>query len=108
MDTSNWTVEDYKAFALLYAAHVDGELHDDEMEMIEEVVGKERASKINKEGKKLSDYECLQVLSDKREKFYPGENGKEMLLSELSDLFAADGNFSQFEKAVLRNLKRAI
>ena len=66
-------------------------------------------SKIEESIQKIwRDEERFKSVPDKREKFYPGENGKEMLLSELSDLFAADGNFSQFEKAVLRNLKRAI
>ncbi|MFY0671778.1 MAG: TerB family tellurite resistance protein [Bacteroidia bacterium] len=108
MDTTNWTQEHYRAFALTYAAYVDGSFNEDEREMIIQEVGGEIAQEINKQGKKLSDYECLQILQGEREKFYQGTEGKEKLLGELSELFNTDGEFSQLEKVVLRNLKRLL
>ncbi|MGB0431991.1 MAG: hypothetical protein ACPGLV_16070 [Bacteroidia bacterium] len=108
MDTSTWNHDDYKAFAMIYAAYVDGTINEDERELIIHEVGGDRAKKINKEGKKLSDYQCLQVLEREREKFYAGTEGKSQLLSELEEMFKTDGEFSQFEKVVLHNLERLL
>ena len=46
MNTDNWTLEDYKAFAMIYAAYVDGTFHEEELEMIIGKVGDERAHRI--------------------------------------------------------------
>lgn len=108
MDISNWTKDDYRTFVLLYAANVDGELQEEEMELIESLEGEKRVKEIHKIASKLSDYECLNLFENEREKYYPGEAGKEELLKELSTLFKSDGKFTQFEQVVLRNLKRVL
>ncbi len=108
MNTSNWIKDDYLAFALNYAAYVDGAISDEERDMIIEEVGGERAKKIQREGKKLSDYECLQILENERENHFPGEDGKKQLLDEISQLFNIDGNFSQLENVVIHQLNRLL
>jgi hypothetical protein len=108
MDTSNWTHDDYKAFALTYAAYIDSDFTVEERESIIHEVGGDRAKMIDRLGKNLSDYECLQLLQKERERFYPGANGKTELLGELKSLFKTDGDFSQLEKVVLHHLERLL
>lgn len=108
MDTSSWTKDDYKGFVLLYAASIDATVQEDELEMIVKVLGAERTKKLQKESAKLSDYESLQIIEDKRAEFYPGEHGKTQLLEEIVALFKVDGEYSQFEQVIARNLERVL
>jgi len=108
MDTSNWNKEDYQAFALIYAANVDSEVLEPEEEAIVEMVGKERADRIQRVSKTLSDFETLQVLEGERHRFYPGAEGKEQLLNEVKVLFKSDGKYSQLEQVIAHNLKRLL
>lgn len=108
MNTTDWTAEDYKALVLIYAANVDAEVQEEEEEVIVAEVGGERATRMKKAVAKLSDYEMLQVLEEERNRFYPGEEGKKILLAEVKELFKADGVYSQVEQVIARNLERLL
>lgn len=108
MHTTDWTAEDYKAFALIYAANVDAEVQEEEEDAIIAEVGGERAKRIKKAASKLSDYEVLQVLEKERTRFYPGAEGKKALMDEIKELFKSDGDYSQIEQVIARNLERLL
>ena len=108
MDTANWTKDDYKGFVLLYAASVDAEVREEELDMIKGILGEERTKKLQKGVSKLSDYEYLQLIEDLRPTYFPGSEGKAQLLGEVVALFKSDGDYSQFEQVIARNLKRLL
>jgi len=108
MDTTNWTHDDYKAFALIYAASVDSEVQEEEDEMILQLIGAERTKSIRRASANLSDYEHLQLLEGERHRFYPGDDGKKQLLAEIEELFKVDGDYSQLEQVISHNLARLL
>lgn len=108
MNTADWTKKDYLAFALLYASSIDAEVDEDELALIDQVVGHDVSVNIHKSMKNLSDYECLLTIENERSKFFPGEDGKEALLAELEQLFKADGHFAQIEQMALYHLRRVL
>ncbi|MBI1183762.1 hypothetical protein GC194_05800 [bacterium] len=108
MDVNSWEKDEYNAFVLLYAAYADGELNEDEIAFIESLVGPEKAQAMDRFGSKLSDYECLSIIEDLRERHYPGEEGKQNLLDELKELFRTDGKYSQIEREILHTLRRVL
>lgn len=108
MNTADWTKKDYLAFTLLYASSVDSEVGEEELELIDQLVGHDVTVHIHKAMKNLSDYECLLTIENERAKFYPGEDGKEAVLAELEQLFKADGHFAQIEQVALYHLKKVL
>lgn len=108
MDSQNWTQDDYRTFVLLYAASVDANLDEDEMAFIEERSQHHNVKEIQRFSDKLSDIECLEIIEAKRDEFYPGETGKNQLMSELTALCKSDGVFSQLEHVVLKGLNRVL
>lgn len=108
MDTAHWTKDDFTGFVLLYAASVDAEVQEDELDMIRKLLGEERTKELQKAGKNFSDYEYLQFIESERPNYFPGEEGKAQLMAEIIALFKSDGEYSQFEQVVARNLKRLL
>ena len=106
--TDNWTKEEFKAFLMLYIANADLKVSNDEVFAILDTVDEEAYSKLVMIHSKCNDYECITIIKENRDKHFPGEEGKEILLNELTKIAHADDKFSVYEENMIRSLKRLI
>lgn len=107
-DVKNWTREKYHAFFLVYAAHADLQVNEEEKLFIYHKVGEKNYRFAEDIYKEHSDYENLQLIIEGRKYFYPGEDDKQRLESEMKTLFAANHNYDTLEENLLRALNKVL
>lgn len=106
--TSNWSKDDYLAFLLLYMAEVDLETHRKELLYIANEIGVARLHEIEPQVEKCNDYQCIEIITELRDRYYPGEKGKDELLEEVRQLCNADGQYTEMEQAASMYLKKLL
>ncbi|MBC8342930.1 MAG: hypothetical protein ISR55_02335 [Bacteroidetes bacterium] len=106
INTTNWTYDDFLAFALLYAANADIDIANKEKMLIIEKVGREKYALASQSFNKCNDYERLQLILSLKQRFYPNEEDKEKVIRNVKEMFLADGKFEHIEKNLLLSLRR--
>jgi len=102
----DWSKEDFLALTLQYAAGADLNISTDERDFMQSRCGKEHCEKAKAFSKDKSDYEIIQVLTQMKETFFPGEKGTSTLKGHLVSLFNADHDYSHLEHNLMRGLDR--
>jgi hypothetical protein len=102
----NWTKEDFLALLLCYAANADMNISEEEAEVIVSKAGAQHFRKAKATFKKLSDNETIEMILALKDKYFPGENGKEILHKELQAVFEADGHVDSTERMIAFGLER--
>ena len=103
-DHINWSEEEFKAYLCLYAAESNFEIHADEKSLIDSKFSAETIEKIKEETDDLNDYQRSQIIAG-----YIKENNQEKLdemLSEIKEVYFADGKFDQYEQSIYNMLKK--
>lgn len=103
-NTEDWIKEDLLALILCYASKADMHISKSEVELIIEKAGKTHYDKAKEVFKNHSDHEVIELIVALKERFYPGEDGKEQIDKHLIDLFKADGNEDQMERMIRMGL----
>ena len=103
---NNWIQEDFLALALRYAAEADLNISADERDFMQNRCGKEHCEKAKAFSEGKSDYEIIQVLTEMKETFFPGEEGTNTLKGHLLGLFKADDDYSHLEHNLMLGLDR--
>lgn len=103
-----WDTEEFKAFLMIHLANVDFKISAEELELIIGQVGEERYRRVNKTWEQYNDFECLSIIQNLKEKFYPGETGKSQLIEEMISLAQADEKMDLNEKMLIHTLKRLL
>ena len=106
--TDIWTEEEFKAFLLLYIAKADLKVSNQEIFMILDLVDEDSFKRIEMIHSRQSDIECITLIKEQKEKHFPGEQGKDHLISEVTKLALSDDKFSVYEQNLIRSLKRLI
>lgn len=101
-----YTKDEFITFLLLYAAHADAEFTQEEKDMILDHANGETYQKIYDDFVDKNDYQAIQTILSYRDKYFPSEEAKTELLSDVKDMFCADGEFSSFEREILHLLQR--
>ena len=97
-DHTNWSEEEFKAYLCLYAAESNFEIHSK--------FSSETIEKIKEETDDLNDYQRSQIIAAYiKEKDYNQEKLDEML-SEIKEVYFADGKFDQYEQSIYNMLKK--
>jgi hypothetical protein len=84
------------------------EVTDTELDLICKQVGQACYEKVLPTLKSQSDYQNLQLILELRNKFYPGDSGKEELLATARKIFETDGKFSEMERIYDKGLRRLL
>jgi len=103
---NTWNQEEFLAFTLLYAAHVDIEFSEEEKTKIQSLVDKSTYEEIYSQFNDMSDYKALEVILSYKGLYYPTHDRKAQLLAEIESLFEADGDYSVMEKELLNFLEK--
>ncbi|MDX1477090.1 MAG: hypothetical protein R3301_05260 [Saprospiraceae bacterium] len=103
-----WSREEFLAFLLLYAAHIDAEYTPEEQAFIHQQIDPAHLQQVESEFKQMSDYELLQVIRAYEGNYYPSPRHKEEILNQVRALFRADGAMSIEESSLLMMLKKLL
>jgi|TARA_B110000967_G_C18593549_1_gene415683 hypothetical protein len=102
----NWTEIEFKAYLCLYAADSNFEYNADERELIESKFDIRTIEKVKSETDDLDDHQRSSIISQYiRLKKYNQKNIDEML-SEIEEVYLADGIFDKYEQSIFRMLKK--
>lgn len=102
---TTWNKKEFKAYVLLYCSQADFSEDNSERGLIVSKVGKENYNHIHEEIEKDNDYVRIQkiISTAKRLDYRP-----DLLLTEMKQVFFADGEFDVLEHNMLLSLQRLI
>jgi len=103
---NTWNQNEFVAFALLYAAHIDIDFTEEEKEQIKSLVDEDTYDELYNLFIGMSDYKALETILSYKGLYYPTQDRKAELLSKMKQLFEADGDFSIMEKELLQFLEK--
>lgn len=103
---NTWNQDEFLAFTLLYAAHVDIDFSIEEKERITKLVNQETYDQLYAKFNDMSDYKALETILSYKGLYFPTPDRKRELLSQLQLLFESDGDFSVMEKGLLLFLEK--
>ena len=104
MDSMN--SQTFLALLLLYVSGIEGSLNDDELDFMRKEVGDDAMHEAERIYRHHSEFELIDLLQKTKERHYPGSVGTDVLMRELTNYFESDGDFSNWEKAIARVLKK--
>lgn len=105
---TNWTKAEFKAYLLAYCAQSDYIETEEEKDFILDLVSSDVYKSVHYELKRDNDYQSIQKIQYNIEKFNYSNNEMETLLSDIKNLFMADGNIDVLENNLFRALKKII
>ena len=105
---SDWTYNQFLAYLLLYAAHSDTKITDQEKEMIFARAGTHNYHHVKTRFDHANDYERLQVILGFRESYFPDDYSKNKLLDDMYTLLLSDYEYSVVEKSFFMCIRRLL
>ena len=98
--------EEFLIYTSLYAAYVDFNLSDEEIQWMNKRFGKSNVDRISKKFLVQSEFTNLNTIQENKDKFFPGPQGTIDLLNFMKELFTVDGDFSLLEQISFSFLSR--
>lgn len=106
--TTNWTHEELKGYMLLYCAHADFIVSQEEKEYIKSKVGVEKYRKIRKEFDEDNDYQQIQKIHNTIERLDYSKEEIDEAFKSIKKLFLSDGEMDILEQNIYRGLKHLL
>ena len=103
--TTTWTHEELKGYILLYCAHADFNVSQEEKEYIKSKVGLEKYHSIRKEFDNDNDYQQIQKITATIERFEYSKEEIDDTFHSIKRLFLLDGEMDILEQNIYRGLK---
>lgn len=100
----NWTYEEFIAFTMLYASFEDGEISDDEAEIISEKIGKETYRKLRKVLDSNINFDNIEIILELKDKYIKTDEDLESLFVAIDKIIEVDGEVTQFEKDMINSI----
>lgn len=102
------TLEDFKSFIMLCAASSDYNISEEEHQFILQTIPENRYKSLKRIVDRCSDFECIGIIADNKDKFLPDQESKNKLMDEMQALFHSDHNYSTLERNMFIALKRIL
>lgn len=106
--TTTWTPQELKAYMLLYCAHADFVVSEEEKEFIKSKVNDEAYKRIRSEFDKDNDYQRIQKIDHTIDRLNFSREEIDNLFESIKSLFLADGEFDLLEENIYRGLKHLL
>lgn len=95
----HWSPKDFLALLMLYAAHADLVITDEETELIRRKAGENSYKTACRYFEKHSEYDTLEALLYLRERYHPGEEGKEYIMNFLQEFLSEEEGNVHYEES---------
>lgn len=103
-----FTKDEFKVLVMLYAANIDSNIHQDEVDRILEKTDAATYEKVRKMFNKMSDTEILSSIQDNKAQYLADATEKQQLLNDVHSIIASDGRHSAMESHLSRVLKKVL
>ena len=108
MQNNEWTYEEFRVFAMLFAANTDGYITADEENLIAPALPPEQYERVKKFFEQCSDAEALDIILSYKEKYCATQAGKERVLADMRRIYEAHRGFDQVEHEVHHIFERIL
>jgi hypothetical protein len=98
--------DDFVCYAMIFAAHANLEIDQQEKAYIQSVLGAHRYDEMLQLFESESDEESIERILNLRHKYLRAEGGDELLFDAITRVFKSDGEFDQVEHQTLDVLKK--
>jgi hypothetical protein len=105
---STWSYAEFHAFVMLYAASVDGQITQDEENLIIPTVSPDTYKQLKELFQDCDDADCIDAILAYKDKYCATQADKDKILADMTDIFKANARFDQIEKGILQMMKRMI
>ena len=102
------TKEEFELLVMLYAASIDGNIHENECEIMLEKSSPANFKKIKKQFLEMSDVEILECIEVGKNTFATTEDAKAEILTSVSDIINADKRHTAIEEQLLRAVRKLL
>ena len=102
------TADDFKSFLLTYLAEADFKVTPEEREIILKHISPARYESLKALIDRLSDFECLQVITDYKRTHLTDQNDLDELIKEMDEIYHANDHTSILEKNMMLGLKKVL
>ena len=106
--TSGWNKNEFLAFLLLHIANADLEPSEEELMFIRRLVNEDQFKIIQMVWSKCNDIQCINIIRELRVKHFPGDEGKETLMREITALASTDEHMNQGEEMMILALRKLL
>lgn len=100
MHHKEWTYEEFRAFAMLFAANADGHITADEENLIAPTLAPDQYGRVRDAFQQSSDAEALDIILVCKEKYCTTPEDKERVLADMRRIYEAHHGFEQIELGV--------
>lgn len=105
---TDWTHQELKAYMLLYCAHADFIVTEEEKEYIKSKVSEAEYQKIRREFEQDNDYQRIQKINATIERHDYSKEEIDEAFQSIKDLFLSDGEMDILEQNIYRGLKHLL
>lgn len=106
--TTNWSLREFKAYLLLYAANSKYFETQEEKEMVHKIVDEDTYRQIHREIEQDNDYQSIQKILHNIKKFNLTQKDLDNLLSEIRSLFDSNHKPDLLEENMFLALKHLL
>lgn len=106
MKYTDWTYEEFRAFAMLFAANTDGRITTDEENLIAPTLSTEQYARVRQGFEQCSDAEALDIILICKEKYCSTPADKERVLADIRRIFETHHRFTQIDLEVQHIFER--
>ena len=97
MKDTEWSYEEFRAFAMLFVANTDGDITADEENVIAPTLPPEQYARIRQRFQKSSDAEALDIILLCKEKFCKTPADKERVLADMRRIYETHQGSKQID-----------
>ncbi|NBC06597.1 MAG: hypothetical protein GVY26_05325 [Bacteroidetes bacterium] len=105
---SNWSYEEFSAFAMLYAATIDSHIAPEEEALIKQRLGEADYERVKSVFEQCSDHECIETILSYHDKYMSDEAGRQRILDDFRQVFTADHRYSPMEQEMMHIFKQLL
>jgi hypothetical protein len=108
MGEYQWNNEEFVCFLLIYVSHVDMEFSAEESARIEKMFSEPTYKKMLEIFENMTDYQAIQEILKYKGVYFPTQESRRELLSQIKQQFFIDGDYSQIEMELFNFMKRML
>lgn len=102
------TKDEFKVLIMLYVSNIDGQIHEDEVEIMLERVDSVTFNNVKKLFKKMSDAEIVDCININKSKYFVTDSDRQQMLNDLKAVVEADERCSAMESYIVKALSKII
>ena len=108
MQKNEWTYEEFRAFAMLFAANADGHITADEENLIAPTLPADRYEPVKRLFQQCSDAEALDIILSYKDKYCCTPEDKERILADMRQIYETHNGTEQIERGVHHIFERML